>query len=138
MLRRLGIIIAAVLLATATMGQDGCDTGTGGDGGKKQQRKGLLGATGPDGPDGGGGGSGGSGGYGGGDSGYGGGGNTGYGDGGDTGYGGGGGGGCDPNYSGCVPTYPPDVDCDDVGQTVDVYGSDPHGLDADSDGSGCE
>lgn len=47
-------------------------------------------------------------------------------------------GGCDPNYSGCVPPYPPDVDCAEVGETVGVYGSDPHGLDADGDGSGCE
>lgn len=46
--------------------------------------------------------------------------------------------GCDPNYSGCVPTYPPDVDCAEVGGTVASYGSDPHGLDADGDGSGCE
>jgi hypothetical protein len=45
---------------------------------------------------------------------------------------------CDPNYSGCVPPYPPDVDCADVGETVTVYGSDPHGLDADSDSVGCE
>ncbi len=46
--------------------------------------------------------------------------------------------GCDPNYSGCVPTYPPDVDCAEVGGSVSVYGSDPHGLDADGDGVGCE
>jgi hypothetical protein len=46
--------------------------------------------------------------------------------------------GCDPNYSGCVPPYPPDVDCAEVGGTVASYGSDPHGLDADGDGSGCE
>lgn len=46
--------------------------------------------------------------------------------------------GCDPNYSGCVPPYPPDVDCADVGGSVSVYGSDPHGLDADGDGIGCE
>jgi hypothetical protein len=45
---------------------------------------------------------------------------------------------CDPNYSGCVPPYPPDVDCPDVGQLVQVLGSDPHGLDADQDGVGCE
>jgi septal ring factor EnvC (AmiA/AmiB activator) len=45
---------------------------------------------------------------------------------------------CDPNYSGCVPRYPPDVDCSEVGETVAVYGEDPHGLDADGDGSGCE
>lgn len=46
--------------------------------------------------------------------------------------------GCDPNYSGCVPPYPPDVDCAEVGGTVASYGSDPHGLDADGDGAGCE
>lgn len=49
-----------------------------------------------------------------------------------------GGGGCDPNYSPCVPTYPPDVDCAEVGGSVSVIGSDPHGLDADGDGIGCE
>jgi len=37
-----------------------------------------------------------------------------------------------------VPPYPPDVDCADVGETVTVYGSDPHGLDADGDRKGCE
>jgi hypothetical protein len=46
--------------------------------------------------------------------------------------------GCDENYSGCVPPYPPDVDCAEVGETVTVYGSDPHGLDADGDLEGCE
>jgi hypothetical protein len=46
--------------------------------------------------------------------------------------------GCDPNYSGCVPAYPPDVDCDEVGESVGVIGSDPHGLDADGDLVGCE
>jgi hypothetical protein len=46
--------------------------------------------------------------------------------------------GCDENYSGCVPPYPPDVDCAEVGGSVTVLGSDPHGLDADSDGVGCE
>lgn len=46
--------------------------------------------------------------------------------------------GCDPNYSGCVPAYPPDVDCAEVGETVTVLGSDPHGLDADGDLVGCE
>lgn len=45
---------------------------------------------------------------------------------------------CDPNYSGCVPPYPPDVDCPDVDGPVTVTGSDPHGLDADNDGEGCE
>ena len=49
-----------------------------------------------------------------------------------------GGGGCDPNYSPCVPAYPPDVDCAEVGGSVTVVGSDPHGLDADGDGIGCE
>jgi hypothetical protein len=59
--------------------------------------------------------------------------------GGSDGGGGGGGGGCDPNYSGaCVPPYPPDVDCADVGTSVTVTGSDPHGLDGDNDGVGCE
>lgn len=46
--------------------------------------------------------------------------------------------GCDDGYSGCVPPYPPDVDCSEVGESVAVYGSDPHGLDADADGIGCE
>lgn len=45
---------------------------------------------------------------------------------------------CDPNYSGCVPSYPPDVDCGAVGGSVEVYGADPHGLDGDGDGIGCE
>jgi hypothetical protein len=48
------------------------------------------------------------------------------------------GGDCDPNYSPCVPPYPPDLDCPDVGGPVTVKGSDPHGLDADNDGKGCE
>lgn len=46
--------------------------------------------------------------------------------------------GCDPNYSGCVPPYPPDADCDEVGETVTVLGEDPHGLDADGDLVACE
>jgi endonuclease YncB( thermonuclease family) len=50
---------------------------------------------------------------------------------------------CDPNYSGgCVPPYPPDVDCADIRALgiapVRVIGSDPHGLDGDGDGYGCE
>lgn len=46
---------------------------------------------------------------------------------------------CDPNYAGaCVPRYPPDVNCADVGVTVTVVGSDPHRLDGDGDGYGCE
>jgi micrococcal nuclease len=51
---------------------------------------------------------------------------------------GGGGGGCEPGYSPCVPTYPPDVDCADLDGPVAVTGSDPHGLDGDGDGRGCE
>lgn len=46
--------------------------------------------------------------------------------------------GCDPNYTGCVPVYPPDADCAEVGETVTVLGSDPHGLDADGDLVACE
>lgn len=44
---------------------------------------------------------------------------------------------CDPNYTPCIPPYPPDLDCADTGP-VTVIGSDPHGLDADGDGAGCE
>jgi len=46
--------------------------------------------------------------------------------------------GCESGYSPCVPSYPPDVDCADVAGSVTVTGSDPHGLDADGDGIGCE
>jgi endonuclease YncB( thermonuclease family) len=50
---------------------------------------------------------------------------------------------CDPNYAGgCVPPYPPDLDCADIGALgiapVRVIGSDPHRLDGDDDGIGCE
>ena len=50
---------------------------------------------------------------------------------------------CDPNYAGgCVPPYPPDVDCADIRALgiapVRVVGSDPHRLDGDNDGLGCE
>ena len=52
-------------------------------------------------------------------------------------------GNCDPNYAGgCVPPYPPDVDCVDIRALgiapVRVIGSDPHRLDGDGDGWGCE
>ena len=53
-------------------------------------------------------------------------------------------GGCDPNYSGaCVPPYPPDLDCADLRRLgirlpVRVVGQDPHRLDGDRDGLGCE
>ncbi|MDQ3770365.1 MAG: hypothetical protein M3370_12945 [Actinomycetota bacterium] len=46
---------------------------------------------------------------------------------------------CDPNYSGgCVPVYPPDVDCPDVDGEVAVTGDDVHALDRENDGSACE
>lgn len=50
------------------------------------------------------------------------------------------GGNCEPGYDPCVPPYPPDVDCADVDGPIRVdhsYG-DPHGLDGDKDGVGCE
>lgn len=47
-------------------------------------------------------------------------------------------GNCDPNYTPCIPAYPPDLDCGQIGFAVQVIGSDPHGLDRDNDGSGCE
>ena len=50
---------------------------------------------------------------------------------------------CDPNYAGgCVPPYPPDLDCADIRALgiapIRVIGSDPHRLDGDNDGLGCE
>jgi endonuclease YncB( thermonuclease family) len=51
---------------------------------------------------------------------------------------------CDPSYSGgCVPPYPPDVDCADlrrlaIALPVRVVGTDVHRLDGDDDGLGCE
>lgn len=52
---------------------------------------------------------------------------------------GGGGGNCDSNYSGtCVPVVSYDLNCDDIGGSVKVVGSDPHGFDGDGDGYGCE
>jgi hypothetical protein len=48
---------------------------------------------------------------------------------------------CDPAYpDGCLPSPPPDLDCADVGQrvTVDHSYGDPHRLDADRDGIGCD
>jgi micrococcal nuclease len=50
----------------------------------------------------------------------------------------GGGSGCQPGYSPCVPLYPPDLDCSDLAGPYTVTGSDPHRLDADKDGKGCE
>jgi phage protein D len=53
---------------------------------------------------------------------------------------------CDPNYSGaCLNPYSSDYDCEggsgngpDYTGTVTVVGEDHYGLDADSDGEGCE
>jgi hypothetical protein len=55
------------------------------------------------------------------------------------------GGGCDPNYGGCVPVAS-DVDCDGgsgdgpeyVSGPLPVTGSDVYGLDSDGDGTACE
>lgn len=46
--------------------------------------------------------------------------------------------GCDPGYDPCVPPYPPDLDCSDVDGPIRVLGDDPHGFDADGDGTGCD
>jgi hypothetical protein len=48
------------------------------------------------------------------------------------------GGNCEPGYDPCVPVYPPDVDCADVGGPIVVTRSDPHGLDGEGDGIACE
>ena len=49
--------------------------------------------------------------------------------------------GCHPAYpDDCIPPAPPDLDCGSLRRVVRVdrrFG-DPHGLDADNDGSGCE
>ncbi|MEX2193398.1 MAG: thermonuclease family protein [Nitrosarchaeum sp.] len=46
---------------------------------------------------------------------------------------------CDPNYSGtCIPKKSRDLDCADVEKNIKVTGDDPHGLDRDGDGIGCE
>ena len=52
--------------------------------------------------------------------------------------GGGGSADCSPGYSPCVPPPPPDLDCSDLDGPIKVTGSDPHNLDADGDGWGCE
>jgi hypothetical protein len=47
--------------------------------------------------------------------------------------------GCDDSYPRtCIPSPPPDLDCGDVGYNIKVEGSDPHDLDRDGDGIGCE
>jgi micrococcal nuclease len=49
---------------------------------------------------------------------------------------------CDPNYRGCIPPYPPDLDCGNIRAMglAPVYriGGDLHRLDRDGDGVGCE
>lgn len=45
---------------------------------------------------------------------------------------------CEPGYSPCVPSYPPDLDCGDLDGPYLVTGSDPHRLDGNNDGEGCE
>ena len=49
---------------------------------------------------------------------------------------------CDPNYAGCIPVFPSDVDCPDIKRLglapVKVIGSDIHRLDRDGDGIGCD
>lgn len=50
---------------------------------------------------------------------------------------------CDSGYAGgCVPPSPPDLDCADIRSLglapVRVVGTDPHRLDGDGDGYGCE
>ena len=49
---------------------------------------------------------------------------------------------CDANYQGCIPPYPPDLDCSDIKQMglapIRVTGNDVHKFDADGDGIGCD
>jgi endonuclease YncB( thermonuclease family) len=49
---------------------------------------------------------------------------------------------CDPNYAGCIPVFPPDLDCPDIKRLglapVKVIGQDVHKLDRDGDGIGCD
>ena len=48
-------------------------------------------------------------------------------------------GGCDASYPDtCIPPPPPDLDCADVRRKVRVRPPDPHRLDGDRDGWGCE
>lgn len=48
---------------------------------------------------------------------------------------------CDPNYLGCIPPYPPDLDCTDIKRMglapIRVIGVDVHKFDGDGDGIGC-
>lgn len=47
---------------------------------------------------------------------------------------------CDSAYSGvCIPSPPPDLDCKDIPhKNFNVKSPDPHRLDGDGDGKGCE
>ena len=49
---------------------------------------------------------------------------------------------CDPNYAGCIPIFPSDVDCPDIKRLglapVRVIGVDIHRFDRDRDGIGCD
>ena len=49
---------------------------------------------------------------------------------------------CDPNYQGCIPVYPPDIDCTDIKRLglapIRVIGKDVHKFDSDGDGIGCD
>lgn len=47
---------------------------------------------------------------------------------------------CDPSYPTiCLPSPPPDLNCPQIPhQDFEVLPPDPHGLDADEDGIGCE
>ncbi len=49
---------------------------------------------------------------------------------------------CDPNYQGCIPKYPPDLDCADIKRMglapLRVIGADVHKFDGDGDGIGCD
>jgi endonuclease YncB( thermonuclease family) len=49
---------------------------------------------------------------------------------------------CDHNYQGCIPPYPPDLDCTDIKRMglnpIRVIGVDVHKFDRDGDGIGCD
>jgi endonuclease YncB( thermonuclease family) len=49
---------------------------------------------------------------------------------------------CNPNYQGCIPPYPPDLDCTDIKRMglapIRVIGRDVHKFDGDGDGIGCD
>ena len=49
---------------------------------------------------------------------------------------------CDPNYLGCIPPFPPDLDCTDIKRLglapIRLVGVDVHKFDGDGDGIGCD